>query len=124
MYKKASQLKLRFETAKGLLSVEQLWDLNLADLSDAIKKVKSVLKKDDDDELSFLEDGKKIDSENELRFEIMKDVYLTRKKQQEDALSELEKKEHNQKILGIIADKTDDELRSKSVEELQAMVRK
>lgn len=123
MYKKASQLKLRFETAKGLLSVEQLWDLNLADLSDAIKKVKSVLKKDDDDELSFLEDGKKIDSENELRFEIMKDVYLTRKKQQEDALSELEKKEHNQKILELISDKKNEELRGKSVEELQAMLK-
>lgn len=123
MYKKASQLKFRFETAKGLLSVEQLWDLNLADLSDAIKKVKSVLKKDDDDELSFLEDGKKIDSENELRFEIMKDVYLTRKKQQEDALSELEKKNHNQKILELISDKKNEELRGKSVEELQAMLK-
>ena len=55
MYKQASRLKLRFQTNVGLLSVEQLWDLTQTQLANAIKAVKKVLKKNDDDELSFLE---------------------------------------------------------------------
>ena len=38
MYKKASKLKLRFQTQKGNLSVEQLWDLSLDDLKIEVKK--------------------------------------------------------------------------------------
>jgi len=57
MYKQASQLKLRFQTGVGLVSCEQLWDLNQTQLANAIKAVKKVLKKNDDDELSFLEDA-------------------------------------------------------------------
>lgn len=123
MYKKASQLKLRFETVKGSLSAEQLWDLSMSDLSGAIKKVKKILKKSDDDELSFLEDGNVPDTLNELRFAILKDVYLTRKKEAEDAMTELDKKQHNQKILELIASKKNEELQGKSVEELEKLLK-
>lgn len=123
MYKQASQLKLRFDTARGMLSVEQLWDLSQVDLSNAIKKVKRVLKKSDDDELSFLEDSKVVDVENQLRFDILKDVYLTKKKDMEDVRNAAEIKAHNQKILGLIAEKQEGELRGKSIEELQNMLK-
>lgn len=123
MYKKASQLKLRFEIVKGSLSAEQLWDLSMSDLSGAIKKVKKILKKSDDDELSFLEDGNVPDTLNELRFAILKDVYLTRKKEAEDAMTELDKKQHNQKILELIASKKNEELQGKSVEELEKLLK-
>ena len=33
MYKQASKLKLRFQTNRGILSAEQLWDLSQTDLS-------------------------------------------------------------------------------------------
>ena len=56
MYKTAAQLKLRFQTNVGVLTVEHLWDLSQNQLANAIKAVKKVLKKNDDDELSFLED--------------------------------------------------------------------
>ena len=103
MYKQAAQLKLRFQTNVGLLSAEQLWDLSQSQLSNAVKAVKKILKNTDDDELSFLEDTKTIDVENQLRFNILKDVYLTKKKAAEELRNAAEIKAHNQKILTLIA---------------------
>ena len=123
MYKTASQLKLRFPTNVGNLSVEQIWDLSQSQLTNAIKAVKKVLKKNDDDELSFLEDAKVVDVDNQLRFDILKDVYLTNKKEAEELRNAYEIKVHNQKILALIADKKDESLKGKSVEELEALLK-
>lgn len=123
MFKQASQLKLRFQTSRGILSTEQLWDLSQTDLSNAIKSVKKILKKSDDDELSFLEDTKIVDVENQLRFDILKEVYLTKKKESEELRNAAETKAHNQKILALIAEKQEGKLRDMSVEELEKLLK-
>jgi hypothetical protein len=123
MYKQASKLKLRFSTTKGLLAAEQLWDLTLTDLSNAIKAVKKVLKKVDDDELSFLNDANTVDVESQLRFDILKDVYLTKKSEAEALRDAAAAKVHNQKILALIAEKNDDKLKSMSVEDLEKLLK-
>ena len=123
MYKQASKLKLRFQTNRGVLSVEQLWDLTQFDLSNAIKAVKKVLIKNDDDELSFLENTKVVDVENQLRFDILKDVYLTKKSEAEAIRNEAETKAHNQKILALIAEKQEGKLRDMSEEELKSLLK-
>lgn len=121
MYKKASQLRLRFLTSVGQLSVEQLWDLSQLQLSNAIKAVKKVLKKNDDDELLFLEDTKKVDVENQLRFDILKDVYLTKKKEADELRNAADIKVHNQKIDSLIAEKQEGKLREMSIEDLEKL---
>jgi hypothetical protein len=121
MYKQASQLKLRFLTTVGQLSVEQLWGLSQTQLSNAIKAVKKVLKKNDDDELSFLEDTNVVDVENQLRFDILKDVYLTKKKESEEIRNAAEVKAHNQKIDTLIAEKKDGQLKEMSIEQLEKL---
>ena len=124
MYKTASKLKLRFNTTKGLLNSEQLWDLNSVELSNAIKAVKKILKKNDDDDLSFLEESKTVDVENQLKFDILKDVYLTKKKESDDARDAHLKKEHNQKIIEIIAKKQYNDLENNtSIDELYKMLK-
>jgi hypothetical protein len=123
MYKTATQLKLRFHTHVGMVSAEQLWDLPQNALSNAIKAVKNVLKKTDDDELSFLEDTKIVDVENQLRFNILKDVYLTKKKEAEELRNAADIKAHNQKILTLITEKKDDSLKGMSVEELEKQLK-
>jgi predicted RecB family endonuclease len=123
MFKQASKLGLRFQTNKGILSVEQLWQLSQTDLSNAIKAVKKVLKKNDDDELSFLEDTKVVDVENQLRFDILKDVYLTKKKEAEELRNAAETKAHNQKILSLIAEKQEGKLQEMSIEELEKLLK-
>lgn len=123
MYKEASKLSLRFTTPKGVLSVEQLWSLNQTDLSNTIKAVKKVLKTIDDDELSFLESSKVVDKENQLRFDILKDIYLTKKAEAEAIKNIADIKEHNQKILTLITQKQDEELGGKSIDELRSMLK-
>lgn len=123
MYKLASQLKLRVATVCGSLSVEQLWDLSQTDLTNSIKAVKKVLKKDNDDDLSFLQDSKVVDVENQLRFDILKDIYLSKKKEAEERRNAAEIKAHNQKILMLIAEKKDDALKGMSIAELEAQIK-
>lgn len=125
MYKQAAQLKLRFDTPKGQLSVEQLFDLTMTDLSLSIRKVNATLKKEKavDDELAFLEGKDAVETQNSLRFKILKDVYLTKKEARDAAALDYEKKQRNQRIAELIAKKKDEELESKSVEELEAMLK-
>ncbi len=123
MYKQASKLKLRFSTSKGLLSTEQLWDLTLTELSNCIKAVKKLLKKTDDDELSFLDDKLTVDVETQLRFDVLKDVYLTKKSELEATKSAAATKAHNQKILELIAEKQEGKLKDMSIEDLEKLLK-
>lgn len=126
MYKKAFRMKLRFQTAHGLLSVEQLWDLKPAQLAELAKKLRAEIKEEnagDDEELAFLSvnpDSKQ--SENALRFEIVKDIYQTLRAEATESAEARLRKEHNDKILELIARKQDQELESKSIDELKQML--
>lgn len=125
MYKQAAQLKLRFETPKGVLSAENLFDLSMTDLSTTIKKVNAQLKKEQttDNELAFLEGTDIVESQNSLRFKILKDVYMTKKDARDAAALDYEKKQKKQRIAEIIAKKKEEALESMSIEELEAMLK-
>jgi hypothetical protein len=123
IFKQASQLGLRFSTSKGLLSVEQLWTLNQTQLSSIVKGIKKTLKGDNDDELSFLDDTTTINKEDQLRFDIAKDIYLTKKAEALELRTQADRKAFEQKILGLIAEKQEDSLKGKSIEELEAMLK-
>ena len=123
-YKQASKLQLRFQTNRGSLSVEQLWSLSLTDLASAIKAVKKVLKgTDNDDELSFLDESKTVDTENQLRFNILKDIYVDKQTALKEARSAQDRKAYEQKILDLIAEKKEGALKEKSIEELEALLK-
>jgi hypothetical protein len=124
MYKQASRLKLRFNTEKGVLSVEQLWDCSRAMLGREIKKLHSVLAEQsgDADELSFLAEGTIVDTvdpELKLQFDILKDVFITKKTEAQELRDAEEVKRHNAKIDAIIARKQDETLESMSIEDLE-----
>jgi hypothetical protein len=123
IYKLGNQLGLRFPTTKGLLSIEQLFTLNQTQLATVVKGCKKVLKGENDDELSFLDETTKINKEDQLRFDIVKDIYLTKKKSAEDLKEKADKKVFEQKILGLIAEKQEDSLRGKTIEELEALLK-
>lgn len=125
MYKEASKLKLRFETSKGSLSVEQMWDLKMTTLATIARSLKKKLNETSgDDELSFLDENAiPVDKETQLQFDIVKDMYLTKKAELEAAKSEAETKAHNQKILGLIKQKQEEKLLTMSEEELTALLK-
>jgi hypothetical protein len=62
-----------------------------------------------------------VDVENQLRFDILKDVYLTNKKENEELRNAADNKAHNQKIDALIAEKQDGQLREMSIEDLEKL---
>lgn len=127
IYKKASKKKLRFNTNRGVLSVEQLWDLSKEEIRQLVIKGREAAKKSsgevNDTELSFLDAPVKTKAtDDELRFEILKDIYLTKKSAEEKAQKRAEAKENNKKILDLIARKQDEALEKKSIAQLEKML--
>ena len=120
-FMKASRLKLRVQTLQGPLSVEQLWDLSLNKLSIIVKNVKKTLQKENDDELSFLDETTVVDSEQQLIFDVLKDIYLTKKKESENEKNAATTKLHNEQIDALIFKKQKTEMEDLSVEELLAL---
>ncbi len=122
IYKKAAIQQIRFLTSKGPLNTEQLFGLTLTELSNCIKKSKSVLNKDTNTELDFLDETTTVNHEEQLRFDILKDVYLQKKSDNDLARTAKTNKEHNQKIMEIIQSKKEQELQSLSKEELEKLL--
>ena len=127
IFKKASKQKLRFSTNRGVLSVEQLWDLSKDEIRQLVIKAREAAKKSsgevNDSELSFLDAPAKTKAtDDELRFEILKDIYLTKKSAEEMAQKKAEVKASNKKLLELIARKQDEALEKKSIKELEKML--
>lgn len=122
LYKKAAFLKLRFQTSRGLLSTEQLADLRMSELARLCKEQLEVVKKSKgagEEDLAFLEST--VDEKENLevlRFDILKDIYLEKKHQKDQAAEDTQKKLELSKLDEIIAKKQNAELENMSVEEL------
>ena len=124
IYKKASRLGLKVMTSKGFLTVTQLWGLKLIDLEECIKSQYEIIKKNSKniEELDFLKkESNKTDEDDfdDLKYEILKDIYLTKKSEIESDQENKKKKEYNQKILEIISRKEEKELEDLSIEDLK-----
>lgn len=126
MFQKASRLKLRFKSSKGLLSVEDLWDLPLTsntganNLDTIICDLHRQLK--DDDNISFVINSRKSDATVQLKFDIVKHIIDVRLAEDKVRLEAKDKAMKKQKILELIADKQEENLKGKSLDELMAMV--
>lgn len=117
MFEKASRMKLRFNTQRGVLSVEDLWDLPLIQLDNIAIALNKKLQESKTE--SFIKTRTKDTTELELKFNIAKHIIDVKlQEQQEDRLLESEKKAKRQKILDLMAKKQDAELEGKSLEEL------
>ena len=127
IYKKACKKKLRFTTNRGPLSVEHLWDLPKEEIKQLVIKAREDAKKSTgeiiDEELAFLDAPAKTKStDDELRFAILKDIYLTKKAAEEKAQKKAAARENNKKILDLIARKQDEALEKKSIKDLEKML--
>jgi len=120
-YKKASQLKLRFQTNKGSLAVEQLWDLSLTDLDALAVSLENEYKQSG--KKSFLVASSEKDKTAKLRFDVALDVLTTKVEEAQAQAEAKEIKEHNEKIITLIAEKKDESLKGKSVKQLEAMLK-
>lgn len=120
-FKEATRQKFRFQTNKGLLSTEQLWDLDLPTLDALVVSLDTEYKQSG--KKSFLVTKSEKDKTAKLKFDTALDI-LNTKVEEVNALSEaMEVKENNKKILSLIADKQDESLKGKSIPELKKMLK-
>jgi len=119
MFEKASRLKIRF-LHRGQSSVEDLWDLPLTAL-DAIFKGLNAQQKAQKEE-SLLAIKSQADEVLALQIAIVKHVVEVRLAEQAERKSAADKAAQKQKLLGIIAEKQDAELKNMSLEELTNLV--
>ena len=120
MYKEALQLNVRLVTPKGLLSIEQAFTLGMKDLEDSLRTANEKLKgSEDDDNLSFLDSTKTVNRTDQLAFDILKDIYVTKRAKLDDAKEAKSVKEHNEAIFELIKKKEMEDLGNLSADELR-----
>jgi hypothetical protein len=119
LFKIAVKNKYRF-IYKGVQTVEDLWDLSVEELDKIYKTLKT--KQKSEAEESLLATTSKEDKELNNKIEIIKTIVADKLSDKEKSIKAAERRAKNRRILEIMADKQEDELKSKSLDELKAML--
>lgn len=126
MFQAASRLKIRFDSPKGQLTIEDLWDIPLtsntgkANCDDIARNLFRQLKSDD--AVSFVETDRKSDPTIQLKFDIVKFVIDTRVVENKAEAVAKENREKRQRLMQIIADKENKNLLDSSLDDLRQML--
>ena len=119
LFEIATKKKYRFPY-KGLISVEDLWDLNVLALDQIYKALNKTLKDMGEESLLKTKSTEEKDVENMV--EIVKHIVSVKEQEKIDRLAKKEKDAKKQRIMSIIADKEDKALTELSTEELRKML--
>lgn len=119
MFEIATRTKMRFPF-KGLISVEDLWDLNVRDLDSVFKTLNASVKRTQEE--SLLATKSEEDKTLMTQIEIVKYIVGVKLAEAEAIQNAKELSERKQKLMELIAAKQDEDLRGKSVDELKAML--
>lgn len=120
IFEAATKEKYRFPF-KGMISIEDLWDLKLQDLDSVFKSLNKQKKQNDEESLLQVKTAE--DQELDNKIQIVKYIVKFKQEEIEERLQAKDKKEYNQKLLELIERKQNEELAGKSIEELQAMLK-
>lgn len=121
-FEKATRLRLRFETSRGNLNVEDLWRLPLAELDKLAIALNKQLKESSEE--SFIKAKSKDNKLLELRFDIVKHIIETLLSEDEEKKKAADKRAKREQLLELIAKKKNQELEGRSLEELEAELTK
>lgn len=128
MFEKASKQKLRFDSVRGALTTEDLWDLPLTsrnsfDLDTIAKSVNSKIKEAEEE--SFVS-VKVNPAKNKLtlQLDILKHIIAEKVQAATEAQERVQRESQRKKLEEVLASKQDAALSTLSVEELQAQIEK
>lgn len=119
LFETATREKYRFPY-KGMVSVEDLWDLTPRNLDTVFRALSADVKAAQEE--SLLAAKSAADTALETKLSIVKYIFEVKLAEIEKAKLTKENREKKQKLLGLIAEKQDAELHDKSVAELQSML--
>lgn len=118
IFEYAVRNKVRFPF-RGLVSVEDLWDLSVEQLDQIFKTLNTQRKQSQEESLL---DTRCEDEELVVQIELVKHIVSVKLAEQEAREEAAEKKAKKQKILGIMARKQDEALENTSMEDLQKLL--
>ena len=124
VYKFAAQNKLRFPSKRGLLTVEDLYDLPLTskvgvDLNTIAKEVNANLKASSEEDFVTTTPADPRKRTLEVSLDILKDVIATKQAANAEALAKSQRAAQRQRILEALEAKKDQQLSQASIEDLQ-----
>lgn len=116
IFEMATREKYRFPY-KGMITVEDMWDLSLQSLDSVFKTLNAQVKRNQEE--SLLKTKTNEDIELDTKIAIIR--YIVGVKQQEaaDRLQAKEKKEKKQKLLDALNEKRDQKIKDMTEEELE-----
>lgn len=119
IFVRASKKKYRFEF-RGLISVEDLWDLSVKNLDEIFKNLNAEIKKAEQE--SLFSDKSNANEELNDKIEIVKYIFGVKQEETKSRKEAAERKKKRERIAEILAKKQDESLEAKSEEELMAML--
>jgi len=119
IFEVATRNGFRFQF-KGMISVEDLWNLSVKELDSVFKTLNSQLKEAKEE--SLLEAKTKQDTELDIKIQIVKYIVKTKQDEENVRLQAKEQKAKKQKIMEILANKEDESYNNMSKEELTKML--
>lgn len=127
IFEKASKQKLRFNSNRGDLTAEQLWDLPLQsksgfDLDTIAKQVNRELK-DLSDESFVSRSSTPGKSRMELQLDILKHIIAEKINSAQEAEKRANQATERNKLLDILASKQEESLKGLTVEEIQKRIK-
>lgn len=126
MFEKAIKQKLRFDSVRGQLTTEDLWDLPLTsrnsfDLDTIAKAVNSKIKEAQEESFVKVRSNPAQDKLT-LQLDILKFIIADKMQEAESKAIVVTRQQQRQKLEEVLASKQDDALKGLSVEELQAQI--
>lgn len=123
LFLQATREKFRFESCKGDLSVEQLWDLPLTsrtgfDLDTVAKAVNANLKSSNEESFVNVSNNPAV-SRLQAQLEVVKAIIEVKLARAEAAKKRVEKAAERQRLMEVLHSKKDQELQGLSLEEIE-----
>lgn len=119
IFEMATRNKYRFPY-KGMISVEDLWDLNQTQLDSIYKALNKEVKANQEDSLMFSQTQTDLDLQ--AKIEIVRHIYTTKEQDAARRAAAAENAEKKRRILEILEQKQEDSLKNKSEDELLKML--
>ena len=116
IFEKASKQQLRFQSTKGNLSTEELWDLSLQSLDSLAKGVNKLLKEANEE--SFISTKTKSNTELELKLDILKHIIADKIADQEAKKVKAERAQELEMLQNLLAKNKTKELKALSSEDI------
>ena len=123
LFLQATREKFRFQSNKGDLSVEQLWDIPLTsrtgfDLDTVAKAVNADLKASNEESFVNVNNNPAV-SRLQAKLEVVKAIIEVKLAQAEATKKRAEKAAERQRLMEVLHSKKDQELQGLSVEEIE-----